>query len=196
MMIDKSLQLVNVGSVGGHFLNWHTRDSQTTETVVSPLLARLVYNAVMLPLHALVSGAFAFLAEVGDRVLGRLNEINHDFVVRVLDCCDCHGCLALTLLIYTVLGCCAGLVDTLTNCHTRFLRVLGASSKCLPFLLILCLSMCTSAYSLHVKKHNFMVLPFVSGSGYSKRQGNISYGNLTLLSCTNPLLFDSIECFA
>jgi hypothetical protein len=74
----------------GHFLNWYTRDNKTTKTVVSPSVTCLIDHTIMLPLHALVSGTLATLAEVYDRMTRRLNEINLNLVVRVLDDLDCH----------------------------------------------------------------------------------------------------------
>ena len=104
--------LVPCGSVSGHFLCWHTGDSETLDLIGSPCITCLLHHTLELPLHALVSRTLATLAEVRDRVLWRRERLDHDLVVRVLDCCDCHGCLALTLLIYTVMGCCATIVDT------------------------------------------------------------------------------------
>ncbi len=84
---------VPCGSVGGHFLCWHTGDSVVTDLlrVLTPLLNSLVHDTLHLPLTALVSRTLATLAEVCDRVLWRRERLDHDLVVRVLDCCDCHG---------------------------------------------------------------------------------------------------------
>ena len=91
---------VPCGSVSGHFVCWHTGDSETLDLIGSPCITCLLYHTLHLPLHALVSRTLATLAEVRNRVLWGRERLDHDLVVRVLDCCDCHWeCLADELII-------------------------------------------------------------------------------------------------
>jgi len=85
---------VPCGSVGGHFARWHNGHGETAEVIVSPSVTGLIGDAIHLPHAALERLALAFLAEVRDRVTRRLNEINLDLVMRVLDDGGGHGCLA------------------------------------------------------------------------------------------------------
>ena len=77
-----------MGSVdhgSGHFLCWHTRDSQATEVILTPLVAALIGHTVHLTIHALGSLSLAFLAEEHDRVLGGLFKVDLNAVEGVLD---------------------------------------------------------------------------------------------------------------
>ena len=74
----------------GHFFSWHTGDSQATEVIVAPLLARLIGNTVHLTLHTLGSLALAFLTEEHDGVLRGLSEVDLDAVEGVLHGLDGH----------------------------------------------------------------------------------------------------------
>ena len=67
----------------GHFLSWHTGDSQTTEVVVAPLVAALIHHTIVLTIHALGSLALALLAEEHDRVLRALSKVDLNAVERV-----------------------------------------------------------------------------------------------------------------
>ena len=73
----------------GHFLCWHTGDSQTVEVVVAPLLARLIGHAIHLTLHTFGSLALAFLAEEHDGM--GIGKVDLNTVVGVLDGSDGHG---------------------------------------------------------------------------------------------------------
>ena len=59
----------------GHFLSWHTRDSQTTELIPTPLVAALVHHTIVLTIHAFGGLALALLAEEHDRVLRALSKV-------------------------------------------------------------------------------------------------------------------------
>tara|TARA_X000001036_G_scaffold246013_1_gene229357 strand:+ start:3936 stop:4229 length:294 start_codon:yes stop_codon:yes gene_type:complete len=84
--------LVPCGSIGGHFVRWHTGDGETLDLAVklTPVLDNLVHDAIVLTLHALGSGTLAFLTEIHDR-LHCILGVDLDLVVRVLDDGDCHG---------------------------------------------------------------------------------------------------------
>ena len=84
--------LVPCGSIGGHFVRWHTGDSETLDLAVklTPVLDNLVHDAIVLTLHALGSLALAFLTEIHDR-LHCILGVDLDLVVRVLDDGDGHG---------------------------------------------------------------------------------------------------------
>ena len=84
------------GSVGGHFVCWHTGDGETLDLTVklTPVLDNLVHDAIVLTLHALGSLALAFLTEIHDR-LHCILRVDLDLVVRVLDDGDGHGVVSL-----------------------------------------------------------------------------------------------------
>ena len=46
--------LVPCGSIGGHFVRWHTGDSETLDLIGSPCITSLLYHTLHLPLHTLV----------------------------------------------------------------------------------------------------------------------------------------------
>ena len=68
----------------GYFFSWHTGDSQATEVIVAPLLARLSGNTIVLTIHALGGLALALLAEEHDRVLRALSKVDLDAIEGVL----------------------------------------------------------------------------------------------------------------
>jgi len=75
-----------------HFLSWHTGDSVATDLlrVLTPLIQSLVYNTIVLTLHALSSLTLALLAEEHDGVLRGLSEVDLDTVEGVLHGLDGH----------------------------------------------------------------------------------------------------------
>ena len=72
----------------GHFLCWHTRDSQTMEVIVAPLLAALIGHTVHLTLHTLGSLALAFLTEEHDGM--GISKVDLDAIEGVLHGLDGH----------------------------------------------------------------------------------------------------------
>ena len=70
------------GSSGGtqfafdYHVRWDTGDGETAETIVAPLIARLVHDAIVLTIHALSSAALATLAKIDDRMLWCLMRVN------------------------------------------------------------------------------------------------------------------------
>jgi len=97
------LSITGTGSVDhqrSHFLSWYNRHGETAEVIISPCITGLIGDAIHLPHAAIERLALAFLAEVYDRMTRRLNEINLDLVVRVLD--DCGGHVVCPLLMNIV----------------------------------------------------------------------------------------------
>jgi environmental stress-induced protein Ves len=73
-----------------HFALWYNGHGETTEVIVSPGITGLIGDTIHLSHATLESLTLAFLTEVYDRMTRRLNEINLDLVVGVLDDCGGH----------------------------------------------------------------------------------------------------------
>ena len=73
------------GSGRDHFAGWHTGDGVATDLrgELTPLVHNLIHNPIVLAIHTLSSLAAAFLAEIHDGVLGCLNSVDLNAIVRV-----------------------------------------------------------------------------------------------------------------
>ena len=65
-----------------HYISWHTGDGVATDLLGerTPVIHRLIHNAVVLTVSTLGSGATLTLAEVDDGMLGRLKGVNLNLV--------------------------------------------------------------------------------------------------------------------
>ena len=81
-----------------HYVSWHTRDGVATDLLGewTPVVHSLIHNAVVLTVGTLGSAATLALAEVDDRVLGRLVEVDLNLVE---DVSGAHGVVPLTTLV-------------------------------------------------------------------------------------------------